>query len=185
MCPSSAPSSFTSLDIGGNAIGYLTFLVSWRSGAPLSLGLRYSGVKMTGASLLVSIFGRSPLCHGDFHVEEILGNMTTLGGVVITTSSPPVSNCFIVSSILDFFDIHLLRTVRLNTSKNYRIHESNRSMGAPMVFIGFCLALLPTVIFPTVVAFNVNPSSSLTLPLCHQCTNETILCDRYSHFSPD
>lgn len=54
-----------------------------------------------------------------------------------------------------------------------------------MVFIGFRLIFCPTVIFPTVVTFKVNPPASLTSPIHHQCTGETISCDHYSHFSPD
>ena len=54
-----------------------------------------------------------------------------------------------------------------------------------MVFISLCLTLLPMVNFHTVVTLNVNLPSSLTLSFFHQCINETILSDRYSHFLPD
>ena len=55
MCPSNAPSYFTSSDIGGNEIGYFVFLASWSSGALLTLGVRYVGVNVMGTSLLVFI----------------------------------------------------------------------------------------------------------------------------------
>lgn len=183
MCPSSVPSSSTSSDMGGNGIEYLVFLAICMSGALLSLRFRYAGVKLMGAYLRGSISGRSPLCCRDCLMEEMLGNLTIFGGVVITVGRPPVLNCCITSSSGSCSDIHLLRIVSSNTSENYRIRESNRSMGTPMVFIGFCLIPLPTIIFPTIVTFNVNPPSSLTSMIHHQCTNKTVSYDHYSHFS--
>jgi len=174
MFPSSAPSSLTSSDIGGNEIGHLAFLVSWSSSTLLTLELRYARFKLMVASLLVSISRRSPLCRGDCLVEDLPRNLIVLGGVVIIAARPPLSNYFTTSSILACFNIHLLHTVISNTSENYRIHESNKSMGALVVFIGFYLILVPTVIFPTIVTLHFNLSSSLTSLIHHQCTGETV-----------
>lgn len=138
-----------------------------------------------GASLCGSISKRSHLCRRDCLVEELPGNLTIFGGVAIIVARPHVLNCCITSSNCSCFDIHLLHTLSSNTSENYRIHESNGSMGASMVFIVFCLILWPTIIFPPIVTFNFNPLSSLTSLIHHQCANETVSCDRYSHFSPD
>jgi hypothetical protein len=58
-------------------------------GAPITRGLTYVEVKDIGASLLVSIAGWSPLCRGDYLVEELSGNLIVFGGVVITEAKPP------------------------------------------------------------------------------------------------
>ena len=100
-----------------------------------ALGIKYAGIKVMGTSLLVSISKRSPMCRGDCLVEELPGNLKVLGGVVIIVASPPISNCFTISSILSCSDIHLFRTITSNASKNYKIRKSNRSTRTPMVFI--------------------------------------------------
>ena len=164
MCPCDAPSSLTSSSIGSNRIGYFSFLVSWSSSSLLTLGLRYVGVKLMGASLLVS---NSGMCCGDWLVDELPRNLKILAGVVIIAARPLVSNFITISSILAFSDIYSLHIVSSNNLENYRIRESNKGMGDPVVFIGFCLNLLPTLTFPTIVTLNVNPPSSLTLSIYH------------------
>jgi hypothetical protein len=128
MCPSSAPSSITSYDMGGSRMGYFAFFVSWISGAPLTLGFKYPGVNVMGTPLHGSISGWSPLCHKDCLMDACPRNITVFSGVVITTTSPHVSNFFTISSRLVGSDIHLSCTMSLNSSQDYKIHESNRSM---------------------------------------------------------
>lgn len=53
------------------------------------------------------------------------------------------------------------------------------------VFIGFCISFLPMVIFPTVVALNVNSMTLFTLLLDHKCTNDPFSSDHYSNVLHD
>ena len=86
-----------------------------------------------GASLHGSISGQLPLCRRDHLVEELPGNLTFFGRVVITTIRPPILNICITYSNFSFSDMHLLHIVSLNTLENYKIHESNTSMGTLLV----------------------------------------------------
>ena len=92
-------------------MGYFAFLASWIYGVPLTLGFRYVGVNVIGTSLHGSISGQSPLCHEDCLVDVLLENLTIFGRVVITAASPPISNCFTISSRLVGSNIHLLDTL--------------------------------------------------------------------------
>ena len=50
--------------------------------------LIYVVVNIIGASRLVSIFGQSPLCHGDCLVEELPTNLIVFSGVFMVAVSP-------------------------------------------------------------------------------------------------
>lgn len=162
-------------------MGYFAFLVSQIFCSPLALEFKYVGVNVIGTSLHGSIFSRSPLCRGDCLVDVLPETLIVFGRMVITTTSPHL-NLQSTSSNYSCSIMYLLNTLSSTISQDYRIHESNRSLRALVLFIVFCLLPWPMVIFPTIVTLNFNPPSSLTLSLPHQQTNQTVFGDCYSHF---
>ena len=64
------------------------FFIKGKFGAPLTLGLIYTGVQEIDASLRFSIAGRVPLCLDDCRVEVLPANFVVFGSVFITVAIP-------------------------------------------------------------------------------------------------